>query len=465
MPARSLRQRKAVQRSPSPQSSSISTSRPRRAAAQAAVAATASALDRETETPDEPRVPPTRLKIAPSKLRQSETANTITVGGRGSKGARESFEGGEIVVGSRARKKAIVEESSEEEDEEDELAEDGEDVDDQDEDDEDEEEEEDEDGEGEDDEEIEPDEDVDMDDLPPARPRPVAQVKAGGASGVRTKPSITLTPAKGASVPLASVEDKEMAMGSDDEEDEEEEEEADDLSDLDSMEGGEEDAEGEVAEDEEMLDEEDAEGDSDDDDGRTPGGSGSMSRSNTPDPTKLTRRQRGEDEGALLALSNEAQKKKHLTAEEHQARRAEMARRRKNLSEKRNEEEKVRDAIPLSRDTVTPSDRVVRKTTRTELTHYFEQMDTINRLLKKQAPKRRTRKEIEAEEAAEAEEYAQENPPSIYIRWTTTIDGSTVSAPQEYLDADNVNSVFSGGVTRGQPSPFRGVMVEEIEAS
>lgn len=37
----------------------------------------------------------------------------------------------------------------------------------------------------------------------------------------------------------------------------------------------------------------------------------------------------------------EVQVKKHLTAEEHAMRRAEMARRRKNLSEKRNEEEKV----------------------------------------------------------------------------------------------------------------------------
>jgi len=41
----------------------------------------------------------------------------------------------------------------------------------------------------------------------------------------------------------------------------------------------------------------------------------------------------------------EAQKKKHLTAEEHAMRRAEMARRRKNLSEKRNEEEKVRSLV------------------------------------------------------------------------------------------------------------------------
>ena len=43
----------------------------------------------------------------------------------------------------------------------------------------------------------------------------------------------------------------------------------------------------------------------------------------------------------------EAQKKKHLTAEEHAMRRAEMARRRKNLSEKRNEEEKVRYLLEL----------------------------------------------------------------------------------------------------------------------
>lgn len=40
-------------------------------------------------------------------------------------------------------------------------------------------------------------------------------------------------------------------------------------------------------------------------------------------------------------ISTEVQVKKHLTAEEHAMRRAEMARRRKNLSEKRNEEEKV----------------------------------------------------------------------------------------------------------------------------
>ena len=49
----------------------------------------------------------------------------------------------------------------------------------------------------------------------------------------------------------------------------------------------------------------------------------------------------------------EVQVKKHLTAEEHAMRRAEMARRRKNLSEKRNEEEKVYILLTPSRDPTT----------------------------------------------------------------------------------------------------------------
>jgi hypothetical protein len=89
-------------------------------------------------------------------------------------------------------------------------------------------------------------------------------------------------------------------------------------------------------------DEEDEESGSDEDD--------ENSRSATPDLTKLTKRQRAafEEDPALMALSNEAQKKKHLTDEEHVQRRAEMARRRKNLSEKRNEEEKVGHAAFLT---------------------------------------------------------------------------------------------------------------------
>ncbi|KAI9666872.1 MAG: hypothetical protein M1831_001377 [Alyxoria varia] len=99
----------------------------------------------------------------------------------------------------------------------------------------------------------------------------------------------------------------------------------------------------------------------------------STSRGGTPsahDASKLTRRQRGTAyEGELMALSNEAQKKKFFTADELNLRRAEMARRRKDLSEKRDKAEKE---------------------------------DTLNRLLNKQPPKRKSKKELaEEREAAE----------------------------------------------------------------
>ena len=155
-------------------------------------------------------------------------------------------------------------------------------------------------------------------------PPPVINVERPSA---KEKPHVTVTaPPEGT---LKSVEDKEMDMGDDEDDDE------DELSELDSNE-----------------DDEDHNGEGEGDDGL-----GSLSeddnddsRSATPDLSKLTRRQRGAYEEVvdsdLMALSNEAQKKKHLTAEEHAMRRAEMARRRKNLSEKRNEEEKVNLSCP-----------------------------------------------------------------------------------------------------------------------
>lgn len=132
------------------------------------------------------------------------------------------------------------------------------------------------------------------------------------------RPSVTVTaPPKG---PVKSVEAKEMENDDNDDDDD------DELSDLGSV--MDEEDQGEQGEEEDSLGDEEEDG----------------SRSATPDLSKLTRRQRGfyeEPDANLMALSNEALKKKHLTAEEHDTRRAEMARRRKNLSEKRNEEEKV----------------------------------------------------------------------------------------------------------------------------
>lgn len=157
--------------------------------------------------------------------------------------------------------------------------------------------------------------DLDMDEHPSSPVIRVAQPNSRPNPSISSNIIVAAPPNKGN---LKSVEAKELEDEDDDDDDE--------LSDLESG-----DEEIPVAdEDDEELDSDLELGDGD----------------ATPDMTKLTRRQRAafeeETDNSLMALSNEAQKKKHLTAEEHAMRRAEMARRRKNLSEKRNEEEKVR---------------------------------------------------------------------------------------------------------------------------
>lgn len=163
--------------------------------------------------------------------------------------------------------------------------------------------------------------------------RPTIQQTTRPNTKSAANPAVIVTPAT--ADPVTSVEEKEMEMENDEDEE---------LSELDSNgDEGEQDetmldAEGD---EEEIGAEDDAEGDEDidaegqiDSDDETPG-------SGTGSPKAQTKRQRGQDEGAFLALPMEPQIKKILTADEHRMRRAEMARRRKNLSEKRNEEEKV----------------------------------------------------------------------------------------------------------------------------
>ena len=115
-------------------------------------------------------------------------------------------------------------------------------------------------------------------------------------------------------------------------------------------------------------------------------------------------------------------------------RRAEMARRRKNLSEKRNEEEKA---------------------------------DTINRLLKKQAPKRRgkiSQAEIAQQDrldddVAEEEildedvEVRKANP--VFVRWVSGREGSRVGVPEEWLGGP-MGRIFEGLEASGK-------MVQEVE--
>jgi Ino eighty subunit 2 len=125
-------------------------------------------------------------------------------------------------------------------------------------------------------------------------------------------------------------------------------------------------------------------------------------------------------------------------------RRAEMARRRKNLSEKRNEEEKVSSALETRVPRVTdPS-----------------QMDTINRLLKKQPPKR-GRKAFQEITDGQEDDAGVERAHPLYVRYTQNAKGTTLAIPDEWLQAP-AGTVLSGTPAVSTSRPFSGRMVEEV---
>lgn len=267
-------------------------SRPRRTAADNTSMATVSLGEGSASSRTQQSMRLT-VKTSSSKLREatrsSSTGHSISVN------SRDQFIGGEIIEGKRSRnvRKSYVLESDSDEEEDAEM----EDVGDEDaegdsiEDEEDDDMDADDDGLGGEDAEG----DIDMD-VPP--PPPVIKISRA-ASGKQT---ITAKPPP--KTDTKTVEQKEVELGSDDDEE---------LSELDSdlgeeveeeegmQTGNEEDAEGEEEEIEvEEGDEEDDELDSDDD---TPADG---SRATTPDLTKLTKRQRARLEeggsGHLLAL-------------------------------------------------------------------------------------------------------------------------------------------------------------------
>lgn len=89
-------------------------------------------------------------------------------------------------------------------------------------------------------------------------------------------------------------------------------------------------------------------------------------------------------------------------------------------------------------------------------------METINKLLSKPAPKRRTRAEmIAAQQAADMTPGAEDeegrpraNP--LFSRWVNNKDGSRVAVPDEWLESP-VGDVFkSTGTTQG------GALVQEV---
>lgn len=127
-----------------------------------------------------------------------------------------------------------------------------------------------------------------------------------------------------------------------------------------------------------------------------------------PDVSKMTERQRAklldEEDNTLVSLSNKAHSRKILTAEEIELKKAENARKRKNMLEKKLDEEK---------------------------------QDTINKLLKRRAVKTGTRSK-KLENDADLEGIQRERPrrpqldhPAL-LRWTSTKESITFRVPQAF---------------------------------
>ncbi|KAL1900903.1 hypothetical protein Sste5346_001964 [Sporothrix stenoceras] len=313
--------------------------------------------------------------------------------------------------------------------------------------------------------------DIDMDTVPGIKVSKPS--RSTGGSNTKAKADAPAADGKAAT----SSNNKKAAAGSssgrkrggadededDEEEDEEEEDDDDDDEELSEAEGlpegeindsvevaGEEDAEGEdddeanVEGETEMMggddeedaegdedDEEDAEGDEDDEEdaeGDSDGEDGDGSRAGTPDLTKMTRRQRARFEETpqeYMKLSDEVQVKKVFTAEELSMRRQEMARRRRNLSDKRNEEVKA---------------------------------ETINKLLKRQAPKT-TKKNAQAEDEEGAVDGSGRSA-AVFIRWTSNKQGNRVGVKNEVLGGP-VGALFGPpSAANSRQAPPK--MVEEV---
>jgi Ino eighty subunit 2 len=88
-------------------------------------------------------------------------------------------------------------------------------------------------------------------------------------------------------------------------------------------------------------------------------------------------------------------------------------------------------------------------------------MDTINRLLKKQPPKRGRKSMLEITEPGQEEEQEYEKANPLYIRYRQSANGTSLGVPGEWLEAP-VGSLFSGTMAQPSKRPFSGRMVEEV---
>ncbi|RMZ79953.1 hypothetical protein DV738_g3000, partial [Chaetothyriales sp. CBS 135597] len=176
--------------------------------------------------------------------------------------------------------------------------------------------------------------------------------------------------------------------------------------------------------------------DEDDDASRS---SSPMSGTGTPDPAKMTKRQRGQESEHLISLDMGPQQRKFFTDAEKAMKKDEHARKRKELTKRKIQEEKAA---------------------------------ALNRLLKPQAgksrgaaPKPETLANLErTHEAAMAEEEEpMEKPSRLYTRWVNNAKGVCLAVPEEW-EAKYVGEVLYAPFYHGPPlPPSNGRPVQELD--
>lgn len=88
-------------------------------------------------------------------------------------------------------------------------------------------------------------------------------------------------------------------------------------------------------------------------------------------------------------------------------------------------------------------------------------MNTIDRLLKKQPPKRGRKAMQEATGSGEEDELEVEKAHPLYVRYIQNESGTRMAVPDEWLQAP-AGSIFAGSLAKSIKQPFGRRMVEEV---
>ena len=90
-------------------------------------------------------------------------------------------------------------------------------------------------------------------------------------------------------------------------------------------------------------------------------------------------------------------------------------------------------------------------------------METINKLLKKQAPKTNARRNLMNNIGGDSTPDSDAQKPNpLFVRWVSTKEGNRIGVPEEWLEGP-VGSIFAGSVKAGSSGAgMAGKLIEEV---